>query len=132
MINNKPFLEHPVKSKQEAHKKLIEMSRNDDYTAGNLLDYLCHQNYYQVIGIDLSRQTNTNIPQQINFVEKLEEDDDVLMFFIAEKHQRTILNVSLNSLKILTGKKHHKIKSQRLWKIQIWTFGLLVHHVNSF
>ena len=36
------------------------------------------------------------------------------------------------SLRILTGKKHPKIKLQRLQKIQIWTFGLLVHQINSF
>ena len=29
-INNKPFFDQPVKSKQEAYQKLIEMSRNDD------------------------------------------------------------------------------------------------------
>ena len=33
------------------------MSRNDDYTTGNILDYLYHQKYYKLIGIDLSRQT---------------------------------------------------------------------------
>ena len=38
------------------------MSRNDDYTSGNLLDYLYHQKYYKLIGTDLSRQTNTSIP----------------------------------------------------------------------
>ena len=32
------------------------MSKNDDYTTGNLLDFPYHQNYYKVIGIDLSRQ----------------------------------------------------------------------------
>ena len=52
---------------------------------GNLLHYLYHQNYYKLIVIDLSRQANTSIPQQINFVGKLEEDDDAIMFFIAEK-----------------------------------------------
>ena len=74
------------------------MSRNDDYTTGNLLDYLYHQKYYKLIGIDLSRQTNTSIPQQINFVGKLEEDDGATMFSIAEKQQKTILNFSLDSL----------------------------------
>ena len=74
------------------------MSRNDDYTAGHLLDYLYHQNYHKLLGIDLSRQTSTNILQQINFTEKLEEDDGATMFFIAEKHQKTILNFSLDSL----------------------------------
>ena len=45
--------------------KLIEISKNDDYTTGNLLDFPYHQYYYQ-LGTDLSRQTNTSIPQQIN------------------------------------------------------------------
>ena len=31
------------------------MSRNDHYIVGNLLDYLYHQKYYKLIGIDLSR-----------------------------------------------------------------------------
>ena len=39
------------------------MSRNDDYTTGNLLDYLYNQSYYKLIGIELPRQTNTSIPQ---------------------------------------------------------------------
>ena len=51
------------------------MTRNDDYTTGNLLDYLYHQKYYKLIGIDLSRQTNMSIPQQINSTVKLEEND---------------------------------------------------------
>ena len=51
------------KIKPEAYEKLIKMSRNNDYTTGNLLDYLYHQKYYRVIGVDISRQTNTSIPQ---------------------------------------------------------------------
>ena len=74
------------------------MPRNDDYTTENLLDYLHHQNYYKHINIDLSRETNTSIPQQTNFIRKLEEDDGVTMFFIAEKQHKTILHFSLDSL----------------------------------
>ena len=77
LIDNKPFFEQLVKSIE----KLIKMSRNDDYTTGNLLDYLYHQSYYKLTGIDLSRQANTNIPEQINFTGKLEEDDGATMFF---------------------------------------------------
>ena len=73
------------------------MSRNNDYTTGNLLEYLYHQKYYKLIDIDLSRQTNTSIPQQINFTGKLDEDDGVTMFFIAEKQQKTVLNFSFDS-----------------------------------
>ena len=98
LIDNKPFFGQPIKNKQEAYDRFIEMSRNDNYTTGNLLDYLYHQKYHKLIGIDLSRQTNTSIPQQINFIGKLEEDDGGTMFFIAEKQQKTILNFSLDSL----------------------------------
>ena len=65
------------------------MSSNDDYTSGNVLDYFYNQKYYKLIGIDLSRQTNTSNPKKINFTVQLEEDDGVTMFFIAEKQQKT-------------------------------------------
>ena len=61
------------------------MSRNNDYTTGNLLDYLYRQKYYKLIGIDLWRQTNM-------CTGKLEENDCATLFFIAEKQQKTILN----------------------------------------
>ena len=50
LINSIPFFDQPVKNKK-AYEKLIEMSRNDDYTTGNLLDYLYHQKYYKLIGM---------------------------------------------------------------------------------
>ena len=50
-----------------------------------------NQNYYKIIVIDSSRQTNMNIPQKINFTEKLEEDDGATMFVIAEKQQKMSL-----------------------------------------
>ena len=59
-----------------------------------------HQNYYKFIDIDLSRQTNTKIPQQINFVRKLEKDDGAAMIFIAEKQQKTVLKFALDLLTI--------------------------------
>ena len=73
--DTKPFFDQTVKNKQDTYERLTEMSRNNDYTTGNLLDYLNHQKYYKITGIDLSRQTNISIPKQINFVRKLEEDD---------------------------------------------------------
>ena len=76
----------------------VQEVADDDYTTSNLLDYMYHQKCYKVIDIDLSRQTNTNIPQQINFVGKLEEDNCEIIFFIAEKHQKTILIFSLDLL----------------------------------
>ena len=74
------------------------MSRNDGYTKGKISDYLYHQKYYKLIGIDLSRQENSSIPQQVKLKEKLEEDDGAPMLFIIEKQQKTIINFSLDLL----------------------------------
>ena len=34
-----------LENKQEAYEKLAQLSRNDDYTKRNLIDYLCYQKY---------------------------------------------------------------------------------------
>ena len=39
LIDGKPFFEIPVKNKEEAYEQIIEMSKNNDYTTDNLLDY---------------------------------------------------------------------------------------------
>ena len=37
------------------------MSRNDDYTTGNLLDYTYHPNYYKLISITRRKQWCGNV-----------------------------------------------------------------------
>ena len=39
LIDGKPFFEIPVKNKEEAYEAIVEMSKNNKYTTGNLLDY---------------------------------------------------------------------------------------------
>ena len=53
LTDNKPFFDQPVTNKQDAYEKLVEMSRKNDYTTRNLLDYLSQQNYYKLINTDL-------------------------------------------------------------------------------
>ena len=71
------------------------MSRNEDFTTGNLIDYLYHQKYYKLIGIGLSRQTNMSIRQQINFTENLEEDDCATMFLLLRSSNNSSYIISL-------------------------------------
>ena len=92
---NKTLFNQPVKNKQEWYRN-IEMLRNYGCSKRSILDYSDHQNYYELSGVDLSRQINTSIPQQINFVGKLEEDDGASKMFMAEKQQKTVLSFSLN------------------------------------
>ena len=39
LIDGKSFFDVPVKNKEEAYKKIMSISENNDYTTGNLLDY---------------------------------------------------------------------------------------------
>ena len=38
LIDGKQIFKVPVKNKEEAHEAIIQMSKNNDYTTGNLLD----------------------------------------------------------------------------------------------
>ena len=51
-------------------------------------------------------------------------------YYSSAKHQ-FCKKSPLVSLRILTGKKHRQIKLQRLKKVRIWEFGLLVQQINS-
>ena len=87
----------PVKNKEETYEKIIEMSINDDYTTGNLLDFAYFKENYKLIATDLSKQTKLKDPQQINFIGKLDKDNGATMFFITEKSEETIFNFLQNS-----------------------------------
>ena len=86
----------PVKSKEEAYKNIIDISKISDYTTGNLLDYNYLSEHYKLIAIDLSKQIeleNPNLKQQINFIGK-PEYDRATMSFIIEKSEETTFEFS--------------------------------------
>ena len=58
LMDGKPFFEIPIKNKEEVYEQIIEMSKNNDYTTGNLLDYEHFKDHYQLITIDLSKLIN--------------------------------------------------------------------------
>ena len=91
-----------VKNEEEAYEKVIEMSNNNDYMTGNLLDFAYYKENYRLIATDLSKQTKIKDPQQINFIGKLEDQDNgATMFFIIEKSEETTFNFSQNSVTIV-------------------------------
>ena len=82
-IDGKISFDVPIKNKEESHEKIIEMSKNNDYTTGNLLDYDYFQNHYNLVAVDLSKKIelkNPNLKQQINLIGNLEEDNEAPMF----------------------------------------------------
>ena len=92
------FFDLPIKTEEEAYEKVIDISRDNEYTTGNLLDYDYFKKYYNLIAIDLSKeqvlQENKDLIQQINFIGRLTKAANV--FIIIEKKENAILEFSQN------------------------------------
>ena len=103
IIDKLAFFDLPIKTEEEAYEKIIDISRNNEYRTGNLLDYDYFKKYYTLIAIDLSKQQvlqeNEDLIQQINFIGRLTEAANV--FIIIEKREHTILEFSQNFANVL-------------------------------
>ena len=55
IIDKLAFFDLPIKTEEEAYEKMIDISRNNEYTTGNLLDYDYFKKYYELIAINLSK-----------------------------------------------------------------------------
>ena len=77
IIDKLAFFDLPIKTEEEAYEKIIDISRNNEYTTGNLLDSDYFKKYYKLIAIGLSKQQvlqeNEDLIQQINFIDRLEK-----------------------------------------------------------
>ena len=56
IIDKLAFFDLPIKTEEEAYERIIDISRNNEYITGNLLDYDYFKKYYKLIAIDLSKQ----------------------------------------------------------------------------
>ena len=104
LIDGKGFFDVPIKNKEETYEKIIEISKNNDHKTGNLLDYDYFSNHYKLIVIDLSKQIeleNSHLKQQINFIDKLAENNGATMVFIIEKSAETTFEFSQTSASII-------------------------------
>ena len=103
IIDKLAFFYLPIKAKEKAYEKNIYISRNNEYTTGNLLDYDYFKKYYKLIAMDLSKQQilqeNEDLNQQINFIGRLAEAANV--FIIIEKKEHTVLEFSQNFANII-------------------------------
>ena len=102
IIDKLAFFDSPIKTEEEAYEKIIDISRNNEYTTGNLLDYDYFKKHYKLIAVDLSKQVlqeNEDLIQQINFIGKLEEAANV--FIIIEKKENAILEFSQNLANVI-------------------------------
>ena len=56
IIDKLAFFDLPMKTEEEVYEKIIDISRNNEYTTCNLLDYDYFKKHYKLIAIDLSKQ----------------------------------------------------------------------------
>ena len=92
-----------MKNKEESYEKIMTISKNNDYTTDNLLDYEHFSKHYELISIDLSKNIeleNLDLRQQINFIGKL-EDYKATIFVIIEKSEETTFEFLQNSVSII-------------------------------
>ena len=94
LIDGKSFFDLPVKNEEEAYEKIIDMSNNNDYTTGNLLDFAYFKENYRLIAIDLSKQAKLKDPQHtlillVNFKTKLMEQQ---CFSSLKNYKKLLLN----------------------------------------
>ena len=68
LIDGKSFFDLPVKNEEEVYEQTIDMSNNNDYATGDLLDFAYFKNDYKLIAIDLRKQIKLKDLQQINFL----------------------------------------------------------------
>ena len=102
LIDEKSFFDLPINNEEETYEKIIDMSNNNIYMTGNLLDFVYYKENYKLIATDLSKQAKLKDPQQINFIGKTEEQDNgVKMFFIIEKSEEITFEFLQNSVNIL-------------------------------
>ena len=103
IIDKLAFFDLPIKTGEEAYEKIIDISRNNEYTTGNSLDYDYFKKHYKLIAIDLSKQQvlqeNEDLIQQINFIGKLENAANA--FITIEKKENTILEFSQNLANVI-------------------------------
>ena len=115
LIDGEIFFDVPVKNKELAYKKIMSISKNNDYTTGNLLDNEYFSKHYKLIAIHLRKQIeleNSDLKQQINFIGKI-EDDKATVFFIIAKSEETTFEFSQNHTKVSViqngNTKSHKL-----------------------
>ena len=97
IIDKLAIFDLPIKTEEEEYEKIINITRNNEFTAGHLLDYDYFKKHYKSIAIDLSKQ------------QVLQENEDLIQqirrgsqcFIIIEKKENTILEFSQNLANVI-------------------------------
>ena len=101
LIDEKTFFDLPVKNDEETYEKIMDMSNNNDYTTGNLLDFVYFLKNCKLIAFDLSKQTKLKDQQQFSFIGRLLNTHGATIVFIIQKSEETTFNFLQNSVTVI-------------------------------
>ena len=107
IIDKLAFFDLPIKTEEEAYEKILDISRSNEYTTGNLLHFDYFKKYYKPIAVNFSKQEvlqeNKDLIQQINFIGRLDINVNARanVFIIIEKKENTILEFTQNFANVL-------------------------------
>ena len=87
--------------KKTKNEKIMDMININDYTTGNLWNFVYFKENYKLIAIGLSKQTKLKDPEQISFIGRILALRVVTMFFIIEKSEEITFEFFNNSVNIL-------------------------------
>ena len=99
IIDKLAFFDLSIKTEEEAYEKIIDISRNNEYTTGNLLDYDYFKKYYKLTAIDLSKQQV--LQENKDLIQQIELEEAANVFIIIEKKENTILEFSQNLANVI-------------------------------
>ena len=107
MINGENVFDQPIKNNKITYNNIrnIATGQGDDYTTGCLLNYQYIKDYYQTIGVDVSKQqaldADPRTIQQINFTTNLDRAGNTRIYLILEEAKETILDFSQGTVQVL-------------------------------
>ena len=104
IIDGRNFYDNPIESDTEKYNELkkVMFRKEEDYTAGSLLDYNYFKKHYKLVAVDLSKpkelDPDPRAIQQIEFKYMLETNPTT--YWVLEKSKETILEFYKGTVKV--------------------------------
>ena len=105
LIDHRNFYDQPINDQIKKYDEVrkVMTGKGDEYTTGSLLNYYYALKHYQLITVDLSKQTDLDADprtiQQTEFYGKLETNSQVRT--VLEKSKETVLEFYNGTAKVL-------------------------------
>ena len=105
LIDHRNFYDQPINDQIKKYDEVrkVMTGKGDEYTTGSLLNYYYALKHYQLIAVDLSKQTELDADprtiQQTEFYGKLETNSQVRT--VLEKSKETVLEFYNGTAKVL-------------------------------